>query len=79
VKSEEKLMGQDKEDLKSYIKRCAHNQGKRRNSFTASHRQADVQSFPGKQDFIVSDGYLGKEIASFQTSHPSPSFFRFYC
>lgn len=52
-------------------------QSKRRNSFTASHQQADMQLFPGKQNFSMGNGYLGRQmpsrsISSFPRSFTSP-------
>jgi len=48
-----------------------HKKSKPRNSFSASHRQAAVQQFPGKQGSITHDGYLGRQMPSPWTSLPS--------
>jgi len=54
-------------------KSCAHKQSKIRNSFMASHQQTGVQPSPGKQGSITCNGYLGRQMPSFQM--PPPSFF----
>lgn len=70
----EKLMGWDQNTLKAE----AGHTSKTRNSFTDSHREADVQPPPGKLDSITHDSYLGRQMLSFQMSTSSFSFPQLY-
>lgn len=54
------LVDEDKDSLVGKAK-TAHSKSKTRNSITASQWLADVQPFPGKQNSITTNGFLGRQ------------------
>lgn len=55
-------------------KRCIQKQNKKRNSFTTSHQQADVQLLFEKQGLSICSSCLGRQVISSQMSSHHPCF-----
>lgn len=70
----QKISWFDKSAVVKKSKSCTWKQSKKRNSFTTTHQQADVQLVFGKQGLNRHNGCLGRQMTSAQMFSQHPPF-----